>query len=56
MQLVHDFVKANHGISYSLEMMNNYKKEALDMLEKFPESPSKTSLIALVNYTIERSH
>jgi len=55
-QLVHDFVKANNGIQYSLDTMNTYKKDALDMLNKFPESPSKTSLIDLVNYTIERNH
>ncbi|MCF8369377.1 MAG: polyprenyl synthetase family protein [Bacteroidales bacterium] len=48
--------KVNHsgGIEYAAEKMNSYHKEALDILKGLPDSPSKTSLKKLVDFTIER--
>lgn len=50
-----DFVINSGGIKYAEEVMNQYTQEGLAMLEDFPESASKDSLIALVNYTINRT-
>lgn len=49
-----DFVTANDGISYSIRMMQQYKEEALALLDHFPDKPSRSSLHDLVHYTIER--
>lgn len=42
------------GIDYAIEKMNHYRDQALQQLERFPESPAKNSLIDLVHYTINR--
>ena len=34
--------------------MKQYRDDALTILHTFPESPSRTSLEELINYTIER--
>ena len=34
--------------------MNDYKEKALEILTEFPDSEAKESLIALVNYSINR--
>jgi len=49
-----DFVKKSGGMDYATQVMNTYFEEALDLLKEFPESEYKTSLEALVRYTIER--
>ena len=49
-----EFVKSNGGISYSIVKMNSYRDRALDILEKYPDSDAKNSLISLVHYTINR--
>ena len=48
------FVKASGGLEYAHQTMNGYYKKAIETLSYFPESPYKTSLAQLVQFTIER--
>jgi octaprenyl-diphosphate synthase len=48
------FVKNNQGLSYAESQMKYFQKKALELLEVFPESDYKSSLILMVNYVIER--
>lgn len=48
------FVKTNGGLEYAVEKMKAFQKEALTILEQYPESPYKTSLELMVNYVIDR--
>jgi len=48
------FVKENGGIEYATEKMKEYKEKALELLETYPDSPYKASLLTMVNYVIER--
>jgi octaprenyl-diphosphate synthase len=48
------FVHQKGGIQYAEKIMNEYKNKALSFLDNVPHSPSKQSLIQLVNYSIER--
>ena len=47
-------VKESGGIQYAEKIMQQYKDEALQILEYFEHSVFKQSLIELVNFTIER--
>ncbi len=47
-------VKSNGGLNYAVAKMKEYQKEALSILQDYPESPYKDSLILMVNYVIER--
>jgi octaprenyl-diphosphate synthase len=49
------FVKKSGGIEYANSVMEQYHQEALQLLNIFPESDYKKSLIQLVQFTIERS-
>ncbi len=49
-----DFVIKKGGIQYAEKIMHQYKNKALNLLDSIPDSPSKQSLIQLVNYSIER--
>jgi len=49
-----DFVKENGGLEYAVSKMQAFQQEALTMLEEYPPSPYKDSLILMVNYVIER--
>lgn len=49
-----DFVNNSGGIPYATEKMMGYKDEALKMLDKFPDTEYKKSLIDLVNFVVER--
>ncbi len=49
-----DFVKRSGGIQYAEDAMNKYHRDALQLLERFPESDYKRSLIQLVQFTIDR--
>ncbi len=51
-----DFVKEKGGLSYAIDQMNNFKDEALEILERFPNSDYKDSLELMVNYVTERSN
>lgn len=48
------FVYEKGGIAYAEGIMQQYRQKALAMLNTVPDSPSKQSLIQLVNYSIER--
>jgi octaprenyl-diphosphate synthase len=49
------FVKKSGGIEYAQLSMKKYHEEALAMLNEFPESDYKRSLIQLVQFTIDRN-
>ncbi|MEM7655365.1 MAG: polyprenyl synthetase family protein [Bacteroidota bacterium] len=49
-----DYVEEHGGMSYSREVMLQYVKEAEDILETFPDSPAKTSLLDLMHYAVVR--
>lgn len=48
------FVKENGGIEYTISQMNRYKNKALAILEAYPESPFKNSLLLMIDYVVER--
>ena len=48
------FVKTNGGLDYAVAKMKQFQEEALALLEEYPDSPYKDSLILMVNYVIER--
>ncbi|MGY5846566.1 polyprenyl synthetase family protein [Salegentibacter sp. HM20] len=49
-----EFVKNKGGLDYAIAKMEEFQKEALKLLETFPDSPYKDSLVLMVNYVIER--
>jgi len=49
-----DFVKNYGGLSFAEKKMEEYKNNAFNILSSFPESESKSSLIALLEFTIRR--
>jgi octaprenyl-diphosphate synthase len=48
------FVKESGGIEYATKIMLNMQQEAFRLLDEFPSSIYKESLVGLVKYTIER--
>ena len=48
------FVKDNGGLEYAISKMKQFHEEALELLQGYPESDFKNSLILMVNYVIER--
>jgi octaprenyl-diphosphate synthase len=51
-----DKVKEAGGIAYATEKMHEYKKQALDVLHEFPESPVRKGLEDLVLYVTDRKY
>lgn len=49
------FVVDKGGIRYATEQMTVYKDKAINLLQEYPESPAKTSLLNLVTFTTTRS-
>ena len=49
-----EFVKKSGGIEYTTSKMNDYKNRAIAILNNYPESPYKTSLLEMINYVVER--
>jgi len=49
-----DFVRSKNGIDYAEAVMHSYYEEAMKIIQDFPQSSYKQSLIDLVKYTIER--
>ena len=47
-------VKDLGGIDYTISRMNEFRDKSLIIVDEFPNSPSKQSLIDLINFTIER--
>ena len=48
------FVHQSGGIQYATEKMNEYKDKALNLLETFPDNESKSCIIELINYSVNR--
>jgi octaprenyl-diphosphate synthase len=48
------FVKDKNGLVYAEQKMVYFQLEALQLLQDFPESEYKASLVLMVNYVIER--
>lgn len=48
------FVIEKGGLKYAEKVMYEYKEKSLKLMESVADSPSKQSLIQLVNYSIER--
>ena len=48
------FVKDNGGLDFAVTKMKAFQTEALQILQKFPDSSYKSSLELMVNYVIER--
>jgi len=48
------FVKEKGGIEYTTTKMKEYQSKALEILETYPSSTYKNSLLTMVNYVIER--
>ena len=42
------------GLEYAEAKMLQFKDEALDMLNDYPDSPYKESLTLMVNYVVDR--
>lgn len=49
-----EFVKKNGGLDYAIKKMQEFKHQALLLLEKFPNCESKKALKLMLNYMIER--
>lgn len=49
-----EFVKSSGGLDYAVSKMKSFQVQALDILNSYPESPYKESLILMVNYVIDR--
>lgn len=47
-------VKKSGGIEYTIEKMHDYKNRALAILENYPASDYKSSLIKMIDYVVER--
>jgi octaprenyl-diphosphate synthase len=48
------FVKDKNGLTYAEQKMAQFQQEALALIQSFPNSTYKDSLILMVNYVIER--
>ncbi len=48
------FVKENGGLEYTVNKMHDYKNKALAILENFPNSEYKDSLLKMIDYVVER--
>ncbi len=49
-----EFVKKNGGIEYSLDKMIEFREKALEIIEDYPESEIKKSIVDLVDFTTTR--
>jgi octaprenyl-diphosphate synthase len=49
-----ELVKETGGLEYATQKMHNYKKRALAILDNFPESDYKNSLVQMIDYVVER--
>jgi octaprenyl-diphosphate synthase len=55
-QHIIDVVTASGGIDYSIDKMNTYKTEALDILNSFPDNEIRKGLQDLVNFVTDRKY
>jgi len=49
-----NFVKEKNGLVYAEAKMEEFRQQALVLLERYPESEFKSALELMVNYVIER--
>ena len=56
MQQVIQEVMKHGGIQYTIEIMNQYRDEALKILHQFPESEVRSALEELVRFTSDRNN
>lgn len=54
MQDIISFVRKQGGLNYAVERMSQLRKEALEIIKKYPENSSKKALSLMVNYVVER--
>ena len=55
-QEIRSFVLRYDGIRYAYQLMEKYRKKALDALASFPDNKYKESLATLLDYAIQRMH
>lgn len=55
-QEIRSFVLRYDGIRYAYQIMEKYRKKALDALASFPDNKYKESLVTLLDYAIQRMH
>jgi len=48
------FVRGSGGMEYARQAMENYRSQAFELLQAFPESPARQSLADLVTFVTER--
>ena len=48
------FVKQGGGIQYTIDKMHDYKNKALSILDNYPDSEYKASLVKMIDYVVER--
>ncbi|CAM1370631.1 Octaprenyl-diphosphate synthase [Tenacibaculum sediminilitoris] len=48
------FVKQNGGLEYTTAKMHDYKNKALAILDNYPDSNYKDSLLQMIEYVVER--
>ncbi len=51
-----DIVEKTGGIAYSINKMNDYKEQALQLLSEFPDSPVRKEFEDLVNFVTDRKY
>ena len=51
-----EYVKKSGGIDYSENKMNEYKNKALQIINDYPDSETKSSLVNLINFTTSRKN
>jgi octaprenyl-diphosphate synthase len=51
-----DIVEKTGGIEYTIQKMNQYKDEALQLLGQFPDTPVRKGFEDLVNYVTDRKY
>lgn len=49
-------VQQSGGIAYAKQKMLQYKEEALQLLNKYPDTPARRAMEELVNYVIDRKY
>lgn len=51
-----EFVKQSGGLEYAIDSMNRFHEDALNIIQEFPDSTYRRSLIQLVQFTIDRNN
>lgn len=49
-----EFVKKSGGLDYAIGVMKDFQQKAKDLLNDFPDSDAKKSLLLMLDYVIER--